>query len=142
MHFNVCQLSLLTFEMMLMTLMFALIYFCIFVYFVYFSLLYAQWHIWMQKSVIECWLKCKNRNWIWFMRKCSYFRANECILALLVAFWRKWLRISRNEQQKTYCYSHSQVSSSLAAHLAVRLSLPVAPHHDFWPSRVQYNTIQ
>ena len=31
---------------------------------------------------------------------------------------------------------HSQVSSSLAAHLAIRPPLPVAPHHDFWPSRV------
>ena len=28
---------------------------------VYFSLLYAQWRMWMPKSVIECWLKCKNR---------------------------------------------------------------------------------
>ena len=26
--------------------------------------------------------------------------------------------------------------SSFAAHLAVRPALPVAPHHDFWPSRV------
>ena len=67
-HFNVCQLSLLTFKMVLMTLMLALMK-------VYFSLLYAQWRIWMPKSVIECWLKCKNRNWIWFMRKCSYFCA-------------------------------------------------------------------
>ena len=34
-----------------------------------------------------------------------------------------------------YCHGHSQVSSSLAAHLAVRPPLPVAPHHDFWPSK-------
>ena len=39
--------------------------------------------------VFECWLKCKNRYWIWFMRKCSLFRANECIFALLVAVSRK-----------------------------------------------------
>ena len=36
----------------------------------------------------------------------------------------------------TYCYGHSRVSSSLAAHLAVRLPLPVALHHDFWPSDI------
>ena len=36
----------------------------------------------MLKSVIECWLTCKNRNWIRFIRKCSFFRANECISAL------------------------------------------------------------
>ena len=47
-------------------------------------------------------IKCKNRHWIWFTRKCLYFRANECIFALLVAVSRKWLRISRNEQQKVY----------------------------------------
>ena len=72
--------------MVLMTLMLALMK-------VYFSLLYARWRIWIPKSVIKCWLKCKNRNWIWFMRKCSYFRANGCIFALLVAISRKWLRI-------------------------------------------------
>ena len=27
------------------------------------------------------------------MRKCSYFRANKCIFALLVAVSRQWLRI-------------------------------------------------
>ena len=32
-------------------------------------------------------------------------------------------------------HGYSQVSSSLAAHLAVRPPLPVAPHHDFWPSK-------
>ena len=58
-----------------------------------FSLLYAQWREWMPKNVIECWLKCKNRYYIWFMRKCSLFRANECIFALLVAVLRKWMRI-------------------------------------------------
>ena len=82
-HLNVCQLSLLTFKMVLMTLMLALMK-------VYFSLLYAQWRIWMPKSVIECWLKWKNRNWIWFMRKCSYFRAIGRTFALLVAVWRKF----------------------------------------------------
>ena len=45
------------------------------------------------KNVIECWLKCKNRYWIWFMRKCSLFRANKCFFALLVAASRKWMRI-------------------------------------------------
>ena len=30
----------------------------------------------MPQNVIECWLKCKNRYWIWCMRKCSFFRAN------------------------------------------------------------------
>ena len=35
-----------------------------------------------------------------------------------------------------YCHSHSQVSSSLAAQLALRPPLTVALHHDFWPSRV------
>ena len=34
-----------------------------------------------------------------------------------------------------YYHGHSQVSSSLAAHLALRPPLPVAPHHDFWPSK-------
>ena len=58
-----------------------------------FSLLYAEWRIWMPRSVIECWLKCKTRYSIWFMRKRSYFCANECILALLVAVSRKWLCI-------------------------------------------------
>ena len=85
-HFNICQLSILTFKMVFVTLMLALMK-------VYFSVLFAQWPIWMPTSVIECWLKCINRNWIWFMRKCSYFRANECIFALLVAVSRKWLRI-------------------------------------------------
>ena len=37
-HFNVCQMSLLTLKMVLMTLLLALMK-------VYFSLLYAQWHI-------------------------------------------------------------------------------------------------
>ena len=35
----------------------------------------------------------KNRNWLRLMRKCSYFRANECIFALWVAVSRKWLHI-------------------------------------------------
>ena len=39
------------------------------------------------------WMLIKNRNWVWFMRKCPYFRANECIFALSVAVSRKWLRI-------------------------------------------------
>ena len=92
MHFNVCLLFLLTFKIVLMTL--ALMK-------VYFSLLFAEWHIWMPKSVIECWLKCKNRYWIWFMRKCLHFRANECIVALLAAVSRKWLCIfSRCRQNR------------------------------------------
>ena len=39
-------------------------------------------------------------------------------------------------QKNTSTCIHSQVLSSLAAHLAVRPPLPVAPHYDFWPSRV------
>ena len=66
---------------------------------VYFSLLYFEWRKWMPKNVIECWLKCKNRYWIWFTRECSLFRANECIFALLVAFE---CIFSSNEQQKMY----------------------------------------
>ena len=38
-------------------------------------------------------LKCNNRYWIWFMRKWSFFGANESISALLVAVSRKWIRI-------------------------------------------------
>ena len=79
-------MSPLTFKMVLMTLMLALTK-------VYLSLLYAEWRIWMPKSVIECWLKCKTRNWIWFMRKCLFFRVHECILTLLVAVSRKRMRI-------------------------------------------------
>ena len=60
---------------------------------IFFSFVYVEWRRWMPKNVIECWLKCKNRYWIWFTRKCSLFRANECIFALLVAFSRKWMRI-------------------------------------------------
>ena len=56
------------------------------------AIMCAQWPIWMPKSVIECWLTCKNHNWIRFMRKCSLFCANECIFALLVAVSRKWVR--------------------------------------------------
>ena len=44
------------------------------------------------------------------MRKCSYFRANECIFALLVAVSRKSLRISRNEQQKVSLEDYKVVS--------------------------------
>ena len=86
MHLNVCLFSLMIFKIMLMIWMLVLIK-------VYFSLLYVEWRKWIPKNVIECWLKCKNRNWIWFTRKCSLFGANECIFALLVAFSRKWMRI-------------------------------------------------
>ena len=86
MHFNVCLLSLLIFKMVLMTCILAQMK-------VYFPLLFAEWRIWMSKSVIKCWLKCKHRYWIWFMRKCSHFRANECLFAQLIAISRKWLRI-------------------------------------------------
>ena len=81
------------FKMVLMTLMLALMK-------VYFSLLYVEWRKWMPKNVIECWLKCKNRYWIWFRRKCSLFCANECIFALLVAVHTNECVFSRNEQQK------------------------------------------
>ena len=60
---------------------------------IFFSFVYVEWRRWMPKNVIECRLKCKNRYWIWFTRKCSLFRANECIFPLLVAFSRKWMRI-------------------------------------------------
>ena len=40
---------------------------------VYFSLLYVEWRKWMPKNVIECWLKWKNRYWIWFRRKVRFF---------------------------------------------------------------------
>ena len=86
MHFNVCLLSLLTFKMVLMTCILAQMK-------VYFCLLYAEWRIWMPESVIGCWSKCKNCYWTWFMRKCSYFRANECLFAQLIAVSHKWLRI-------------------------------------------------
>ena len=45
-------------------------------------------------------------------------------------------QLPRKTSDRWYCHGHSQVSSSLAAHLAVRPPLPVALHHDFWPSRV------
>ena len=71
---------------------------------VYFSLLYVEWRRWMPKNVIECWLKYKNRYWIWFMCKCSLFRANECIFALLhwSPFHANECVFSFNEQQKVY----------------------------------------
>ena len=37
----------------------------------------------MPQNVIECWLKCKNRYWIWCMRKCSFFRANVSSLRII-----------------------------------------------------------
>ena len=40
---------------------------------VYFSLLCDKWRIRMLKNVTECWLKCKNRYWIRFTRKWSFF---------------------------------------------------------------------
>ena len=86
MHLNVCLLSLMIIKIMLITRMLALMK-------VYFSLLYVEWRKWMPKNVIECWLKCKNRYWIWFMGKCSLFHANECIFAPSVAVSRKWMRI-------------------------------------------------
>ena len=45
-------------------------------------------------------------------------------------------QLPRKPSDRLYCHGHIQVSSSLAAHFAVRPPLPVAPHHDFWPSRV------
>ena len=45
-------------------------------------------------------------------------------------------QLPRKTVDRWYCHGHSQVSSSLAAHLEVRPPLSVAPHHDFWPSRV------
>ena len=111
-HFNVSQLSLLTFKMVLMTLMLALMK-------VYFSLLYAEWRIWILKSVTECWLKCKNRNWIWFMRKCSYFRANECIYCS--PFLGNDYVFSRNEQQKVQFQTINCQSFLLSSYLLLCL---------------------
>ena len=54
---------------------------------VYFSLLYVEWLEWMPKNVIECWLKCNNRYWIWFMRKCSLFRAVGCPFTQINAYF-------------------------------------------------------
>ena len=71
-----------------------------------FSLLYAQWRIWMPKSVLECWLKCKNRNWIWFMCKCSYFALMNVSLHYWSPFHANDCVFSRNEQQ--YVYSQIQ----------------------------------
>ena len=82
----VCLLSIMIFKIMLMTGMLVLMK-------VHFSLLYVEWRKWMPKNVIELWLKCKNRYWIWFMRKYSLFHANACIFALLVAVSCKWMRI-------------------------------------------------
>ena len=45
-------------------------------------------------------------------------------------------QLPRKTFDRRYCHGHSQVSSSLAAHLALRPPLPVEPHHDFWPSRI------
>ena len=44
-------------------------------------------------------------------------------------------QLPRKTSDRWYCHGHSQVLSSLAAHLALRPPLPVEPHHDFWPSR-------
>ena len=77
-------LSLMIFKIILMNRMLALMK-------VYFSRFYVEWRKWMPKNVIECWLKSKNRYWIWFMRKYSLFHANECIFALLVLLMRlRW----------------------------------------------------
>ena len=74
-HFNACQVFILTFKMVLMTLMFA------------FMKVYDHWPIWMPQSVIECWLKCKNRNWIWYLRKCSYFRTIGRRFTQMIAYF-------------------------------------------------------
>ena len=68
---------------------------------VYFSLLYVEWRKWMPKNVIECWLKCKNRYWIWFMGKCSLFRTNKCIFALL--YWTKNRIFLSSLVEQIYC---------------------------------------
>ena len=68
-----------------------------------------------------------------------YVREDRFSLVFCVLFFffcettRLWgaLRLRENP-------GHGQVSSSLAAHLAVRPSLPLAPHYDFWPSRVNH----
>ena len=35
--------------------------------------------------VIECWLKCKNCQWIWFTCKWWFFLSNDCIFTQLSA---------------------------------------------------------
>ena len=65
-HYTVCVLSLLTFIMVLMTWWLTQMK-------VYFPLLCDKWRIRMPKNVLECWLKCKNRYWICFTRKWSFF---------------------------------------------------------------------
>ena len=116
---------------MLMTLMLALME-------VHFSLLYAQWHIWMPKSVIECWLKCKHCNWY-------------LVYAQMFIFWRWWMYLRTIGRRLTQMIAYFLVMNSKKCiamvivrfrprwqhGLAVRLPLPVAPHYDFWPSRAK-----
>ena len=86
-HISVYLLSLLTFTMVLMTWMW-----WDDIWDDIFSLLHAEWRIWMPKSVTECWLKRKNpTNWIWFMSKCLFFRTNKRIFAILGSFSRSLL---------------------------------------------------
>ena len=56
-----------------------------------------------------------NRNSNKFGLKCSYFRANECIFALLVHA-SDWV-FFRNEQQKVYYYWSPQATLDLPSHL-------------------------
>ena len=84
--FNVCLLPLLTFKMVLMTWMLAQMK-------VFFSILYVEWRIRKTPKCFWMLTKSKNRYWIWVKRQCSFFGANECIFAQLVALLRKWMRI-------------------------------------------------
>ena len=45
-------------------------------------------------------------------------------------------RLPRKTFDRWYCHGHSQVLSLLTEYLAVHPPLPVTPHHDFWPTRV------
>ena len=95
MHLNVCLLSLMIFKIMLMTRMLALMK-------VYFSLLYVEWRKWMPKNVIECWLKCKNRYWIWLLANVRFFALMNVSLRCWSPFHANECVFSRNEQQKVY----------------------------------------
>ena len=84
------------FKIMLMTRMLSLMK-------VYFSLLHVEWRKWMPKNVIECWLKSKNRYWIWFMRiKCSVL-----FFALMKVSSRCWSPFHANEC--VFCYGQQKV---------------------------------
>ena len=105
------------FKIMLMTRMLALMK-------VYFSLLCVEWRKWMTKNVIECWLKCKNRYWIWFMRQSSFFalmnvssrcwspfHANKCVFSVM-----------NSKRCNTYCCTEKRERDHVTVKVVYRLS--------------------